>query len=386
MYHIWCMRIIFICWLIALSIKLEAQKKPLNLKLTQQTDTVTTGLIHHHYHSDTMDGSPLNIHLLEIDLSKIRVQHVLAMDQIIGQETTSHMCQRRGALAGVNGGFSFFNDAWNIYHGDPRDFFMIKGKILSEPYATRSSFGIYYDTLKRRSIPFFDRIAWNGIVIIDQDTFTIDGINRIKENDEMILYTPEWGNSTLTTAPAQELIIRNDRQYQVSNHGSSSIPSNGYVLALPNNFKIKNNYQKIEVKHLFHSLLSPAKEIKLKNTSYNTAGPLLLNNGNIIQEYAAEDISSSFINTRHPRTAVGISKDENTLYLLTVDGRQQALSMGMSLPELAGFLKDTGSYHAYNLDGGGSTTMVINNKIVNSPSDPQERRRCDGVLLFPLHN
>ena len=83
---------------------------------------------------------------------------------------------------------------------------------------------------------------------------------------------------------------------------------------------------------------------------------------------------------RHPRTAVGFSRDSATLYLITVDGRQESRA-GMSLAELARLMLDLGVYEGMNLDGGGSTTMVVNGKLVNSPSDRTGERAVGSGLL-----
>ena len=360
------------------------QNRPLNLNFKTTIDTVSPGLIHYHFQSDTLKGSPLNIHLLNIDLSKIKVKHALAMDQILGQETTSHMSNRYGALAGVNGGFSFSNDPWNVYHGDPRDFFMLNGKMLSEPYSTRTSFGIVEDTINQQSIPFFDQISWYGEVIIDGKNYIINGVNRKKESEELIVYTPEWAAHTMTHLGTMEIVVVADTIHKISEKGSSTIPCNGFVIAVPSDFQNQIKNKEVVVNHNFQSLLYPGNEVATTNASYNTAGPLLIKAGKVINNFEHENISESFVTTRHPRTAVGITENRKTLILVTVDGRQSSLSMGMSLAELAQFLSKQKAFNAYNLDGGGSTTMVINNQIVNSPSDPKERRRCDAVLLFPF--
>jgi exopolysaccharide biosynthesis protein len=77
---------------------------------------------------------------------------------------------------------------------------------------------------------------------------------------------------------------------------------------------------------------------------------------------------ASFSTTRHPRTAVGVTKD-NKLLFVTVDGRQPELSNGISLDNLANLMIQLGAVDAMNLDGGGSTTLVIFDTIVNFPSD-----------------
>ncbi len=94
-----------------------------------------------------------------------------------------------------------------------------------------------------------------------------------------------------------------------------------------------------------------------------------------------EGASEKFSTTKHPRTAIGFDKDKNKLFLVTVDGRQK-ISAGMSLKELSEFMIFLGCYEALNFDGGGSTTMVINGQIVNSPSDIQGERSVGNSLLL----
>jgi exopolysaccharide biosynthesis protein len=113
-----------------------------------------------------------------------------------------------------------------------------------------------------------------------------------------------------------------------------------------------------------------------------SGGPLLLWNGKRIEEPEVESISRVFFLARHPRTAVGVRAD-GTLLFVTVDGRQPQESVGMSLPELTDLLLELGAVSAVNLDGGGSTTMVIDGEVVNRPSGGEPRRNADGILLFP---
>ena len=87
---------------------------------------------------------------------------------------------------------------------------------------------------------------------------------------------------------------------------------------------------------------------------------------------------------RHPRTSVGFSRDSSTLYILTVDGRSQA-SVGMTLVELASVMRELGAWQAMNFDGGGSTTMVVDGKVVNHPSDKEGERAVGNALLVVEH-
>ena len=101
---------------------------------------------------------------------------------------------------------------------------------------------------------------------------------------------------------------------------------------------------------------------------------VLLERGKIVVES-----ESSFSKTRHPRTAVGIGADGKTLILVVVDGRRAKTAVGMSLTELAQLMQSLGCRDALNLDGGGSSEMVMRNpqsgvlQVLNAPSDGRER-------------
>ena len=85
---------------------------------------------------------------------------------------------------------------------------------------------------------------------------------------------------------------------------------------------------------------------------------------------------------RHPRTAVGWSADGRRLFLVVVDGRQPPYSDGMSLSELAWLFQRIGAAHAVNLDGGGSTAIVVRGELVNRPSDREGERSVGNALAL----
>jgi len=95
--------------------------------------------------------------------------------------------------------------------------------------------------------------------------------------------------------------------------------------------------------------------------------------------------SPGFADARHPRTAVGVRADGRIL-LVAVDGRQPELSVGMTIAELASLLRELGAVEAVNMDGGGSTTMVIRARVVNSPSDLTGERPVGDALLVSLRS
>jgi exopolysaccharide biosynthesis protein len=107
--------------------------------------------------------------------------------------------------------------------------------------------------------------------------------------------------------------------------------------------------------------------------------PLLLEGGARVGDLEVTE-RPSFAAERHPRTAVGFDADEDLLWVIVVDGRQPGLSVGMSLPELAGLFEALGVENAMNLDGGGSTVMVLGEAAVSSPSDAEGERPVVNAL------
>ena len=113
--------------------------------------------------------------------------------------------------------------------------------------------------------------------------------------------------------------------------------------------------------------------------------PRILRNGIDITADApsVEGTLSRNAEMRHPRTAVGFSRDSSMLYLFAVDGRSEN-SGGMTLTELAVMMRTLGAWDALNFDGGGSTTMVIGGAVVNKPSDLTGERAVGNALMVVI--
>ncbi len=124
-----------------------------------------------------------------------------------------------------------------------------------------------------------------------------------------------------------------------------------------------------------------AKDWGRAGSAVGGAGLLMLN-GSTLTEWADEQLSAGFDTTRHPRTLIGVDA-QDAIWLVTIDGRQPALSLGMSFTELQGLSRRLGLRSSLNLDGGGSTTMVVRGNVVNHPSDQTGPRKVsDAILVF----
>ena len=107
------------------------------------------------------------------------------------------------------------------------------------------------------------------------------------------------------------------------------------------------------------------RNYKKKHGTVLASGPLLLQNGHVCD---LSQCDSGFVYTRHPRSAIAITKKKQVLFI-TVDGRAPQHAIGMSLPEMAQLIKQLGGVTAINLDGGGSTMLYLDGHILNHPTD-----------------
>jgi exopolysaccharide biosynthesis protein len=355
----------------------------------QKSEFIAPGIEHiqitRGYKSEKEATGPWFINMLRIDLSQARLRLVHALDEAVGLETVSSMAARYGALAAVNSGY--FRTT-GTYRGDSVGIEVLDGKILSESNNARAAVGL----IDRRGTQelFFGHVKFDGELIAGLNVkHAINGFNRPRADNELIVFTPEFHRTTLTEPNGLEITVRRDRVVDLRDlKGSSTIPADGFVISTSGSTRdwaLKNLRRGTRVRmDLNLSPVEPDQAASLKQaTSIIGGGPQLIKNGRIEITNAAEKILPSFVSDGHPRTAIAKLKSGQIL-LVTVDGRQPGESIGMSLTMLADLLIEFGAVEAINLDGGGSTTMVIRNKLVNKPSDATgERPVSDAILLYP---
>ncbi len=97
-----------------------------------------------------------------------------------------------------------------------------------------------------------------------------------------------------------------------------------------------------------------------------------------IPVHSEEGFSTAFMSTRHPRSAVGLTQDGLWVFMI-VDGRNGMHSSGATIGELTEILRSQRITYAMNLDGGGSTELIVDGRIYNLPSDGYERSVSYGL-------
>lgn len=338
-------------------------------------------------------GKLVNVNLLRLDLSKVRLDVVHAMDAAIGTERTSSIAKRHGALAAINAGFFRLDNS--IFAGDAAGVLKIDGKLLSESQNGRIALGILNG--RGRTDVVFGHINTSMTLRAGSaKAFPISGINRERKENEIVLFTREFSRTTLTDLSGSEFVVRSaqadgsyGRLFDVrKNNGSTVFPASSFVISATGKYKAELEAEAENRSRSWSLSLNAIPEDETKVREFADAEdivggvPQLIKNGKIEVTWEKERSSRSFADTRHPRTAVARLKDGKFL-MITVDGRTET-SAGIGLDDLAKYLLELGAVDAMNLDGGGSTTMYVNGKVVNKPSDKEgERRVSDALLVFP---
>lgn len=328
------------------------------------------------------------VHALRLDLKRARLDVVHALDAVIGVETTSSIATRHAAFAAVNAGF--FRLDKSIFNGDPAGVFVTNSRILSESYADRIALLIYKEKANDNLV--FAHLAFEGsIEYRKKQKVEIKGLNRQrKDADDLVVFTPEFQQTTLTNPNGLEIVVRNNRITQTfDGRGSTPIPKNGFVVSATGKFR--DSLKNLKNGEIIKLNVGVVPKDKIEEIMRRKAGflmdvvggvPQLIKNGKIEITWEQEKTTKSFVETRHPRTAIAKLKDGRAL-LVAVDGRSES-SGGMSLPELAAMLVEMGAVEAMNLDGGGSTTMFLDGKVVNRPSDKEGERPVSDAILITL--
>ncbi len=324
-------------------------------------------------------GERWTINVLVLDPRQARLGLGLAMDEIVGAETTSSIAARHGAGAAVNGGYFRTN---GLLKGEPAGLLMVAGRILSEPAKGRAALAVSNAGGRLRIASALT--SWKAVLRVEDGTSCpIDGFNRDRGVNELVVLTPEFHRTTLTDPSGLEAVVRRDRVVEIRDlQGSMAIPADGYVISARG---AGRDWMRLSL--AAGARVSIATEIEARPPFPFSpdfvigGGPRLLSEGRTVPS-EAEAYPEGFYATRHPRTAAGVRAD-GSVVLAVVDGRQPAVGLGLTIPELASLMAELGCLEAVNLDGGGSSTMVVKGRVVNSPSDTAgERPVSDALLVF----
>ena len=338
---------------------------------------------------------PLMVSVLEMDMTNpyCMMEPCLAKGYAVGTETPISMAERSNwpghdVVGAING--DFFNITSYKENGIPTSGQVTNGELLVSSH-NRACFVLDNDNL-----PYVDRLTFTGTVTCGETSFPLNLVNRLRYQTEdiaanqTILFTHAFSPTTYTGSVTGKMVILRPAQdpfqwrtpgtercviEQIINaHHSTPIPEGGAVLWL------KGSYGSYADSMREGDELTISFQQTLNHHPGEIGIKQLIGGSNHMFLIDGEYLPSEAWDERHPRTAIGFTEDRQRVIFVVVDGRQTP-SAGATLRDMADIFKGLGATNAVNLDGGGSSIMMVNDDVLNHPSDGPVRGVGNGCLF-----
>ncbi len=332
--------------------------------------SIASGITYRQIRRGTPDG-PLMVHLTEVDWNnpQVEVDVAPAGEKIMSRQPVSAIAIGENATVAINGGY------FAIPSGAPIGAMVRNREWVRLPSRGRSALGI---TADRKIV--MDNLNAAGMLTFNQTvSVVVHDLNATREDNRVIVYTPRWGGFITIGADDFALSVSGGKVVEIYSGmaGDVSIPKDGFAVVATGTAKTSFAFVTAALKDQPAELTFRTQPDFPNLLHVLGGGPRLVKGG---QEFVTAEMEQfntpPFQNDpakgRAPRTAVGVTK-EGKLLLVVIDGRQPGVSIGATLWETARLMLELGAVDALNLDGGGSSTMVVQNKVVNAPSDGRER-------------
>ncbi|MEO1021391.1 MAG: phosphodiester glycosidase family protein [Bacteroidota bacterium] len=225
-----------------------------------------------------------------------------------------------------------------------------------------------------------EETGYTGFVEWQNEQVPIHGVNTTRNENELVVYNAFFRDSTGTNKYGVELGLRPVQENHLQGgmkavverkwmfRGNNPIPPG--LMMLSAHGKPSERLRQvtwgdtITVHHQFSRGIRDAHSVLGGNV-------MLVKNGTIVPHG----------DQRHPRTVVGVNTRKNKVFFLIVDGRSKE-SIGLSLAELARLCHQLNMTDALNLDGGGSSTLWVNNKVMNKPASVTNERPISTAIML----
>ncbi len=342
-----------------------------------------------------LPGMPLKVSVMEMDLKNkyIDFETCLGGDKGVSQENPLSMATRNDrpgheVVGATNGDFYFYQNT--LENGIPRSGQFRRDECVTNPVG-RACFVLSDD---RR--PFIDRVDFAGTITYAGATVRLHTVNmqRLEWEDtggnQINLYTNSYGSATEKCSGGSKVIIAPKstpfkwyanspetcvvEQIIADGEGVTAIPEGKAVLWAQGTCMSTLTSMKVGDEltiNLGVDLRNQPGLLKNFKEVMGGSDNIIMQNGQLVDEW----------DERHPRTCIGFSADSSKVYFVVIDGRSTS-STGVTLSEAAGVFLGLGAVNAVNLDGGGSSCMVVNGEVVNTPSDGSLRAVGNGCLLI----
>lgn len=342
------------------------------------------------YRNDVFPDVPWSVSLLKIDRSRPDLQLTTTLGgrrQTIGlgcltEQIESIPHESGAAVAAING--DFYRTEHESYSGDPRGLQILRSELISGPNGKTC---FWLDT---NGAPVIGNVAPKFRFTLPSGTSIPFGLNEERRGNEAVLYTPRIGRSTGTSGGREFILVAagegtlvplrigqvcKAQVREIKEGGNSRLSPDILVLSLGPSLAAKVGK------------IAPGAVLQISTETIPDLNGVTLALGGgppLVHEGKVQPANASKSRDRHPRS--GFGWNDKYYYFVQVDGRQHGFSVGMTLPELAAYMKREGCEEAITLDGGGSSEMWVEGQIVNRPCFGRERETGNGlaVLKIPL--
>ena len=339
---------------------------------------------------------PLKVSVTKMDLTNpyIVMETCLGGEKSVACETPVNMATRNTrpgheVVAAVNGDFFMTSPTNEV--GLPLSG-QVRGRELVLSSHNRACLVLDDDNR-----PYIDRLTFTGKVTAGEHSFSLNLVNRMRYAYEDIaanqsfLFTRSYGPVTYDGSSSGKMVLlrpvegafawcANGVEHCVIEDifdakGSTTIPDGKAILWLKGTYANQTSWMNVgDVLDITFGLTlnNGPKDVNISQL-IGGSNHIIMQNGRFMEDWAE----------RHPRTAIGFNADSTCLYFIVVDGRHMS-SVGVTLMEIKGIFDALGAVTAVNLDGGGSSCMVVNDEVLNHPSDGPVRAVGNGCLLVSV--
>ena len=351
-------------------------------------EPIAPGVVRYKYQVKRSKGNA-EANVIKVDLNNpnAKINTVAGGGTYTNKATVSQMANRTNAVALVNGDFFTMQ-----LEGAPQGPSVINGETKSSPAVLNDIWSFGIDSNDKAFIELTKFVG--SVTASNGRSYPIDGLNKTKywyqpsmeysHQNKIQLYDSFWTAKTRGDKNGGEVLLNeNNVVEQISyNKGlDMSIPNGKKILQFSGSaIKFIQDNVKVGDKLGIKYNIEPNRNWKMMIGGH----AVLVDNG-AVKPYT-RDIK--FIDGVRARTAVGISQDGKTVYVVTAEGRTKR-SSGLTIAELAKFMQEIGVYKAMNLDGGGSTAMAVRNlgdlnrtRATNPERNGAERRVVNGLGVY----
>lgn len=332
----------------------------------------------------TEDGW-LDTHVLKVDLTnpKIRLDVIESTNQYNIKEKTTDLITQNGAVAGINGDF------FDMSKNPTGSLGMVvrNGKLVSTYNyinLSENKWTTFFIGKNKEAFIDFCKVRM-GFYNEKGIGLELSGINKVTSFKKAVYIDRKAYTSTAEIDAKHKnlykIVVEDDIVMHISKQGEVvEVPKEGYVIVMDEPTAVLKK-DEFEIGQKVKFDIETSVDMNRIQMALGGAGKIVdrglvpLSPGHLVAP-----------NTRNPRTALGISKDKKTLYLVAVDGRSH--SIGATHSEMTSLLLEYGVYDAIHLDGGGSTSIAARpmgkyeTVLLNKPSDGSERKVVNGLGVF----